>query len=67
MPLHQFLRIMNNNTPVVLFDISGSVIIKVSSKQDIPIDLYEYDVFQVSCGTFGGDTSKQAVHIMLEK
>ena len=67
MLLHQVLRMISNNTPVVLYDMSAKVLFKGLDKRDININYYEYTVFQVSCGWYDGDTRLCSIHIMLMK
>ena len=67
MQLHQVLRMISNNVPIVLFDSTSKVINKGLDKASLNIDLYEEEVFQIACGSYDGDVRIAAIHIMLRK
>lgn len=67
MQLHQLLRIITSNTFIVLFNMSGEIILRVKTKKDIPVDLYEYDIFLISCGQYVENTLQNSLYIMLQK
>ena len=48
MELHQILRMINVDTPIVLVDLQGISICKVRSKNEIHYDLYEQTVWEIS-------------------
>jgi len=50
MKLYQFLRKFQSGVPICIFDIAGICICQVESKQDIPLDLYDYDILDISVG-----------------
>ena len=52
MQLHQLLRHITDGTRIMLFDLKGNNILKVNSKLDIPVDLYEYVVLEFTVGVF---------------
>ena len=47
MTLFQFLRYVLSTTPIALYDISGQVICKVQSKNDLSTDLLDYKIFRI--------------------
>jgi len=50
MKLHQFLRHLQSANYVCIFDIDGISICQVKSKEDIPQDLYDYDILEIGSG-----------------
>lgn len=48
MTLFQFLRYVLATTPIALYDISGQVICKVQSKNDLNTDLLDYKIFRIN-------------------
>lgn len=67
MQLHQFLRFITPNTAIMLFDIQGIEICRVSSKYDINVDFYEYPVLDISCGPSYINNSLHSIHITIQK
>jgi len=67
MPLHQLLRMVNTNVPIILFDLQQRRLQSIVNKNDINIDLYEEDVFQITCGPFNEHYNMYALYIMLRK
>ncbi len=67
MLVHQLLRIINKDIPIVFFDLKENILYSYLNKNDININLYEEEVFQVSCGTYHVDPRKIALHIMIRK
>ena len=67
MLLHQLLRIITKDTPIILFDLSGQSLIKVSGKDAIPVDLYEEEIFVISCGNIDEFSKTSSLYIMLKK
>ena len=53
MKLHQLLRFIQSANPVCIFDIAGINICQVKSKEEIPTDLYEYDILELAVGLNG--------------
>lgn len=67
MQLHQLLRHITDGTMIMLFDLKGNNILKVRSKLDISIDLYEYDVLEFTVGPFDNYYNKWGLYITLQK
>lgn len=65
MLLHQILRLIPNNIPIMLLDIEKVIIGTYENKADIDINLYEEQVFLMAPGPFKGN--KMALYIMLSK
>ena len=67
MQLHQFFRLIPNNIPVVLFDISPKEIFRGIDKSCIPVNFYEEEVFLISAGPYPTNKEINSLHIMLRK
>lgn len=67
MQLHQLLRVVNLNVPIIIFDLQQRRLQSVINKDDININLYEEDVFQITCGPFNEYHDIHALYIMLRK
>lgn len=67
MQLHQLFRMIPNNIPVVLFDISPTEIFRGLTKSDIPFQFYEDEVFLISAGPYPTNKEISSLHIMLKK
>ena len=65
MELHQLLRFITDSCAILLFDLKGHTICKTRSKHNIPIDLYEYLVLEITVGP--DDLYNRALYITLEK
>ena len=48
MNLFQFLRFVRIGTPIIIYDIEDVEICKVTSKEYLNIDLFEYEILSVS-------------------
>ena len=67
MQLHQFLRYIHTGTGILLFDIQGVEILRVRDKDQIPVDLYEYNVTDITLGCFDQPGQRYCLYIGLEK
>ena len=67
MQLHQFLRYIHDNNPIILFDVKGKEVCSVRSKDDINIDLYEYPILDIGLGYSNIKGCQAAFYITLEK
>lgn len=65
MELHQLLRFVTDGCAILLFDLKGRNICKTRSKHNIPINLYEYLVLEITVGS--DDLYNKALYITLEK
>ena len=50
MQLHQLLRYVHDAVPIMIFDLKDHQICSVRSKENINIDLYEYDILELALG-----------------
>lgn len=50
MTLYQFLRFFQSGKAIIIFDIAGVCICSVATKEDIPSDLYGYDLLNIDLG-----------------
>ena len=67
MKLHQLLRLVTHNLPIVLFDISNIKICEVCDKDAIDVDLFDYDVLKLTVGYCNDFCLDAALYITLEK
>lgn len=69
MTLFQILRFITIGTPICIFDIMGVEICDVSNKNDIPIDLLEYEVQEITSQILLNKFNVQRAYIciMLQK
>lgn len=67
MQLHQLLRYIHDNTPIIIFDLKDNEICSVRSKERINIDLYEYDILDFTVGESNIRGCGSAIYIILEK
>lgn len=67
MQLHQLLRFITINTAIMLFDIQGIEICRVSSKYDINVDFYEYPVLDITCGPSYMNGGLHSIYITIQK
>lgn len=68
MKLHQFLRLLQAYNPVCLFDIAGVGICQVKTKEEIPIDLYDYDILDINIGLVENIVGKRScLYITIQK
>ena len=67
MQLHQLLRYTHDNVPLVIFDLKGKQITSVRTKQNIDVNLYEYDVLELALGKSDVKGCDSAIYITLVK
>lgn len=68
MELHQLLRHVNLTTPICIFDIAGVCISKVSRKESIPKELYDYDVLEITTGmSYVANNKSSCLYIFIQK
>jgi hypothetical protein len=67
MQLHQLLRFVTLGTPILLFDIQGIEICKVSSKEYIHVDLYEYSILDIGTGFMDFHNKRYGLIITIQK
>ena len=67
MQLHQLLRYVHDNTPIIIFDLKDHQICSVRSKGSIDINLYEYDILDFTVGQSNIKGCNAALYITLEK
>ena len=67
MQLHQLLRYIHDAVPIILFDIKDKQICSVRSKENIDVDLYEYDIFEIALGESNIKGCKSSLYITLQK
>lgn len=65
MKLHQLLRFIVPTAAICIFDIQGVEICTVRSKEFINTDLFDYDVFEISC--IGLNMNTPAFMIVIKK
>ena len=69
MQLHQILRIISIESPIVLLDSACVRIAKVRSKIEIDLDLYEYRVLGIGSANtmFVENMYQPCIYIIIEK
>lgn len=67
MELHQLLRHIRSETAICLFDIEGICICQVGTKEDISIELYDYNVQDLSTGISYVSGHSSCLYITIEK
>lgn len=67
MQLHQFLRHVKDNVSIMIFNLNDVCICSVRDKGNINIDLYEYDILDISLGPSNITGCNYAIYITLEK
>lgn len=67
MQLHQLLRYVHDNTPIIIFDLKDNEICSVRSKEHIDINLYEYDILDFTIGPSNIKGCGSALYITLQK
>ena len=67
MQLHQLLRYVHDAVPIMIFDLKDHQICSVRSKENINIDLYEYDILELALGDSNVKGCKSALYITLQK
>ena len=67
MQLHQLLRYIHNNVAIMIFDLSGIQIASVRTKQNISLDLYEYEVLEINQGYSNVAGCNHAIYITIVK
>ena len=48
MQLHQLLRIVDSNIPIILFDLDFRILEEVESKDKLDIKYYEEDIYKIT-------------------
>ena len=67
MELHQLLRYIHDNTPIILFDLKDREICSVRSKESIDVSLYEYSILDFTIGQSNIKGCNAALYITLQK
>ena len=68
MEIHQLLRHIKAGTPICIFDIAGVCIRQVATKEDISVDLYEYNILDIGVGTaYIYNNKKSCIYITIQK
>lgn len=67
MQLHQLLRTIAVNVPIIILDIEGIEICRIKSKTEVPLDLYEYSVMLISLGIPKNSKCKTYLAILIDK
>lgn len=68
MTLYQFLRFFQSGKAIIIFDIAGVCICSVATKEDIPSDLYGYDLLNIDLGIINKFMSQRACqYITIQK
>lgn len=66
MQLHQLLRIVDSNIPIILFDLDFHILEEVSNKSKLSINYYENDVYKITV-SFKNIFSQDTLCIVLYK
>lgn len=67
MQLHQLLRIINNETFIVLLDLNNKQLYQ-GTKVNLPVDYYEYNLYRLKLGSIHTIYAQiECLYIILEK
>ena len=67
MQLHQLLRLIHADIPIIFFDLGGHELFYVSEKSQIHVDYYEYEIYSLDTGPSKTPNRKTALYITLIK
>lgn len=71
MELHQLLRVLDENIPIILFDLNGNKLFATATKKAIHVDFYEYRIYEIKFGNYISNefwnSIQTGLYITLEK
>ena len=68
MELHQLLRHVKIGTPICIFDIAGVCICQAATKENISIELYEYNILDIGISTaYIYNNKRSFIYITIQK